>query len=113
MKYMMLIVLVILSLNSFSQTIQQDKITLNLTVSFSSDDEEKAVKTSASLIASKSNMVWTTNFRLTTIKWRTEYTKEKIYNLYQNDTKIYSTTNVTELRKHYSSILIGTVYPLR
>jgi hypothetical protein len=71
-------------------------------------EEEKAIKTSSSLIKAKTDIVWETHLNKVKIMWELKYRKDtKMYLLYKNHIKYYESSTITGIRSKYASDLLG------
>lgn len=71
-------------------------------------EEEKAIKTSSSLIKAKTDLEWDTNINQITTLWHVKYNKEKkSYLLYKNNQYYYESSTITGIRSKYASSLLG------
>lgn len=78
-----------------------NKTTTMVTVSYSIDEYEKAVKASAGMIPSKKTLEWTAEG-----KWQSVYSGSA-YTLYHNGVAVYSSTTIAAIRAKYISVLLG------
>lgn len=103
MKKISILLFMILSVSLFSQSITKTANGFALEMS----DEEKAVKSSSTMIKSKETVSWTTSIG-SLVKWKSEYSKEaKMYTLYKGSVKYYESTTITGIRSKYASDLLG------
>lgn len=103
MKKIISLLFMVLSVSLFSQSITKTANGFSLEMS----DEEKAVKSSSTMIKSKETVSWTTSIG-SLLKWKSEYNKEaKMYTLYKSGIKYYESTTITGIRSKYASDLLG------
>lgn len=91
------------SLNAQSIMVSnQDRYMLELS------DEEKAIKTSSSLIKAKTDITWETHINSIAINWKVSFNKDtKLYTLYKANVKYYESSTITGIRSKYASDLLG------
>ena len=71
-------------------------------------DEEKAIKTSSSLIKAKQDLVWETHINNIITSWKVSYIKDtKMYILYKHHVKYYESSTIAGIRSKYASDLLG------
>lgn len=71
-------------------------------------EEEKAIKTSSSLIKAKEDIRWESHLNNTKIMWELKYRKDsKMYLLYKDHIKYYESSTITGIRSKYASDLLG------
>lgn len=71
-------------------------------------DEEKAIKTSSSLIKAKTDVEWFTEINSQQISWKVKYNKDtKMYLLYKQGLKYYESSTIAGVRSKYASDLLG------
>ena len=71
-------------------------------------EEEKAIKTSSSLIMPKTDVVWETHINKVMVSWKIVYNKDtKMYTLYKTNLKYYESSTIAGIRSKYASDLLG------
>lgn len=71
-------------------------------------DEEKAIKTSSSLIKAKTDLVWETHINNVIVSWKVMFIKDtKMYVLYKHHIKYYESSTIAGIRSKYASDLLG------
>ena len=71
-------------------------------------DEEKAIKTSSSLIKAKQDLVWETHINKIVVNWKVVFIKDtKMYILYKHHVKYYESSTIAGIRSKYASDLLG------
>lgn len=71
-------------------------------------EEEKAVKSSSTMIKAKTDLSWETHINSIPLQWKVTYNKElKIYTLFRNGLKYYESSTIAGIRSKYASDLLG------
>lgn len=100
-----IILISLIAINGKSQSILIDN---NGRAMIAFSEEEKAIKISSSIIASKEDNRWETHLNGVKIMWEIKYIKaSKLYLLYKNHIKYYESTTISGIRSKYGSDLLG------
>lgn len=104
--YLFLVLFINIGTSAYTQSIMVNsdgKYTVEL------NDEERVVKASSSFIKPKQDLRWETHIKSIKIMWEIKYIKDsKIYLLYKDHQKFYSSTTIEGIRNSFKAELLGT-----